>query len=152
MDSDEPFNRRKHIRFALYLPLYAELSLHRVGSQYRRSRSIKVLLDDISFGGCLFRTGLIIPPRDDVEWLLKLRFGTYAMHAKAIVVRSSEEEGYYLYGVKWKLSAYERHLFQYRMNEYLQATYVFAPHIQTLYRQVMERAADQQFKKLDIIS
>ncbi|WP_027087596.1 PilZ domain-containing protein [Cohnella panacarvi] len=152
MDSDEPFNRRKYIRFGLYAPLYAELSLHRVGAQYRRSRSAIVLLDNISFGGCLFRTNLIIPPREDVEWLLRLRFGRYAMHAKAIVVRSGDEEGYNLYGAKWKLSAYERHLFQYRLNEYLQATYVFAPHIQTLYRQVMERTADQQFKKFDIIS
>lgn len=152
MESDEPFNRRKHIRFGLYIPLYAELSLHRVGAQYRRSRSTKVLLDNISFGGCLFRTNLILPPREDVEWLLKLRFGTYTMHVKAIVVRASGEDGYYLYGAKWKLSPYERHLFQYRLNEYLQATYVFAPHIQTLYRLVMERSADQYFKRLDIIS
>jgi len=152
MESDEPFNRRQYIRFGLYIPLYAELSLHRVGAQYRRSRSTKVLLDNISFGGCLFRTNLILPPREDVEWVLKLRLGTYTIHVKAIVVRTSEEDGYYLYGVKWKLSPYERHLFQYRLNEYLQATYVFAPHIQTLYRLVMERTADQHFKKLDIIS
>ncbi len=152
MESDEPFNRRKSIRFGLYIPLYAELSLHRVSAMYRRSRSTRVLLDNISIGGCLFRTNLILPPRDDVEWLFKLQFGRYTMHVKAIVVRTTEEEGYYLYGAKWKLSPYERHLFQYRMNEYLQATYVFAPHIQTLYRQVMERTADQQFKKFDIIS
>lgn len=152
MESEEPLNRREYIRFNLYIPLYAELSLYRVGNQCRKSRSLKVILDNISFGGCLFRTHLIIPPREEVEWLLKLQLGRNTMHIKAVVVRSSKEEGFFLYGVKWRLSAYERHIFQYRLNEYLSATYVFGPHIQTLYRKVMERISDQPFNKLDIIS
>ncbi|MFC5530635.1 PilZ domain-containing protein [Cohnella yongneupensis] len=149
MDQEEQENRRQYIRFGLHLPLYAELSLLRVGDRTARSRSQKVLLDNISFGGCLFRTHLELPPRDDVEWMLKMQLNHHEVHLKATIVRVQEEEGYFLYGVSWKLSTYERHLFHYRLNEYLQSAYAFAPHIQTLYRKVMERGGDKQFKRLD---
>ncbi|MFD0671298.1 PilZ domain-containing protein [Cohnella sp. GCM10027633] len=149
MEQEERQNRREHVRFSLSVPLYGELSLHRVGEQEIRSRTQKVLLDDISYGGCLFRTHLQIPPRSDVEWVFKLQLGTYSIHLKGTVLRARAEEEYFLYGVRWNLSAYESHLFRYRLNEYMLATYAFGPHIQTLYRKLAERSADPSFKRMD---
>lgn len=149
MGEEVPQNRRLHVRFGLHVPLYADLYLHRVGDREITSRTLKVLLDNISYGGCLFRTHLQIPPRPDVTWMLKLRLGQSTMRLKGIIVRGQAEEGYSLYGVTWKLSAYESQIFRYRLNEYLQATYVFAPHIQTLYRKIAERSEDSRFKRLD---
>lgn len=149
MKQEERENRREHVRFSLHVPLYAELTLHRVGGRELRSRTQKVLLDDISFGGCLFRTHLQLPPRPDVEWVFRLQLGSYTVHLKGIVLRAKVDEGYCLYGVRWMLSAYESHLFRYRLNEYMLATYSFGPHIQAFYRKLAERRADSSFKRLD---
>lgn len=142
-------NRREHIRFKLHVPLCAELTLLRVGGRHMRSRSQRVLLDDIGYGGCLFRTYLELPARDDVEWTMKLDLGGYEIRAVAVIVRAFEEEGYRMHGARWKLTDYEKHLFHYRLNHYLQSVYAFPPHIQTLYRKVIERDEDGQFKRLD---
>lgn len=150
MSEEGKDNRREHIRFKLHVPLYAELTLHRVGGREMRSRTQKVLLDDISCGGCLFRTYLELPAREDVEWRMKLDLGEFAIRAIAIVVRSFEEEGYHMHGARWKLTDYEKRLFHYRLNRYLQSVYAFPPHIQTLYRKVNERGDDGQFKRLDL--
>ncbi len=142
--------RREHIRFKLHVPLYAELTLQRVGGREMNSRTQKVLLDDISFGGCLFRTHLQLPVREDVEWRMMLPLGSFVIRATTVVVRAYEEEGYFLHGARWVQSDYEKHLFQYRLNRYLQAAYAFGPHIQTLYRKVNERGDDGRFKRLDL--
>lgn len=149
MENEENQNRREHIRFGLHIPLFAELSLHRVGELELHSRSQRVLLDNISFGGCLFRTHLRIPPRQDVEWLFKLQLGTNTVHSKGIVLRVREDEGYCLYGAAWKQSTYESRLFRYRLNKYLHATYVLGPHIEAFYRKLSERSVDGTFQRWD---
>ena len=150
MSEEGKDNRREHIRFKLYVPLYAELTLLRVGGREMRSRSQRVLLDNISYGGCLFRSYLQLPARDDVEWAMRLDFGSYEIRAIAVIVRAYAEDGYAMYGVRWKLTDYEKHVFHYRLNQYLQTVYDFPPHIQTLYRKVNERDDDGRFKELDM--
>jgi len=150
MDAEERQNRRAFIRFELHIPLFAELSLCSVGDRTMSSRSQKVLMKNISFGGCLFGTHLQLPARDDVVWFLNVPLGRHAMQLKTIIVRASEEDGLFYYGASWKMSAYESYLFQYRLNAYLQATYVFSPRIQSLYNKINERKVDHGFKKLDI--
>lgn len=149
-NEQERSNRRQHLRFGLHIPLFAELSLSRVGEMEMRSKSQRVLLDNISFGGCLFRTHLRIPPRSDVLWSFKLQMGIHIVHTKGIVLRASEEEGYYLYGAAWKQSEYERQLFRYRLNEYLLSAYSLGPHIESFYRQLTERDMDETFKRWDV--
>lgn len=149
-NEQERLNRRQHLRFGLHIPLFGELSLSRVGGTETQSKVQRVLFDNISFGGCLFRTHLRIPLRDDVVWSFKLHMGIHIVHTKGIVLRAMEEEGYYLYGAAWKQSAYERQLFRYRLNEYLLSTYSLGPHIESFYRQLTERDMDESFKRWDV--
>ncbi|WEK54911.1 MAG: PilZ domain-containing protein [Candidatus Cohnella colombiensis] len=145
-------NRRKYMRFELHIPLFAEFALFSVGERALRSRSQKVIVNNISFGGCRFSTHLQIPPRDDVRWCLKVDLGRSTMSLKGVIVHVEEAEGLHQYGVRWELSNYERHCFEYKLNEYLMTVYTFSPHIQSLYKQVIARYPEQHFQKLDFKS
>jgi hypothetical protein len=149
---ERPENRRRHIRFELNVPLFAELSLWRIKGVEMKSRTQRVLVNDISAGGCQFRTHLQIPPREDVEWLLKLQFGKYKTQLKAIIVRAFEDEGLQVYGIRWTMTGLEYQAFHYRLNEYIYSSMVSSPHIQTLYRKIAERSSDGQFQRLDVSS
>ncbi|BBI31759.1 PilZ domain-containing protein [Cohnella abietis] len=152
MEDEIQEHRREHIRFELTTPLYAELSLLRVQEREIGSRSQRVMLNNISLGGCQFKTHLQIPLRDDVEWLLKLKLGHYLIQLKAVVVNVAEDEGLYLYGVKWILTGLEKQSFQYRLNEYLRIMLISSPHIYKLYQKIADRSNDGQFKQLDVSS
>jgi hypothetical protein len=152
MDEEIQENRREYIRFELHVPLFAELSLARVQERELKSRTQRVLLNDISLGGCQFKTYLLIPARSDVEWSFKLQLGKYFLNLKAIIVRSAQEDGFYVYGVCWKMTNFERHALHYRLNEYLFSVLVSSPHILTLYRKIVERKANGHFRGLDITS
>lgn len=152
MDEEWVENRREHIRFQLTVPLFAELSLWQVAEREIRSRNQRVMLNNISVGGCQFTTNLIIPVRDDVEWLLKLQLVHYTVKAKAVILHTGHEDGLVRYGVRWVMTGLERHAFQYRLSEYMRMVLVTSPHIHTLYSKISERKADSQFKKFDITS
>jgi hypothetical protein len=152
MEEELQENRREHIRFKLTAPLFAEMSLWCVREREMRSRSQRVILNNISVGGCQFATSLQIPVRDDVQWLLKLQLGHYTVKARAVILHSGEEEGLYLYGARWNMSGLDRQAFQYRLNEYLRLVLVSSPHIHSLYKKIVDRGGDGQFKKLDITS
>ncbi|MCD9023687.1 hypothetical protein [Cohnella silvisoli] len=152
MDEEIQENRRENIRFELIVPLFAELSLWRVKEREIRSRTQRVLLRNISAGGCRFKTHLHIPPRDDVEWLLKFQLGNYSLKQKVIIVNTCQEEGLQVYGGCWTMTGLERQSFQYRLNEYLHTVLVSSPHIHTLYKKIAGRDDDGQFRKLDVTS
>ncbi|QMV43214.1 PilZ domain-containing protein [Cohnella cholangitidis] len=152
MDGEWVENRRQHLRFQLTVPLFAELSLWQIREREMRSRSQRVMLNNISVGGCLFATALVLPVRDDVEWLLKLQLGHYTVKARAVILHAGQEDGLSRYGVRWIMSGMERQAFQYRLNEYMRMVLVSSPHIHTLYNKISERKADGQFKKFDITS
>jgi hypothetical protein len=145
-------NRREHIRFELSVPLFAEFSLGRVKEKEIKSRSQRVLLTNISAGGCQLKTFLQIPPRDDVEWLLKLQLGKYATQLKAVIVRCTEEEGLQVYGLRWIMTGLECQTFKYRLQDYLFSVLVSSPHIHTLYRKIAARNSDGLFRQLDVNS
>ncbi|WP_239618859.1 PilZ domain-containing protein [Cohnella mopanensis] len=152
MDGERTENRREHIRFQLTVPLFADLSLSQVKERELRSRIQRVLLNNISVGGCQFTTNLILPVRDDVEWLLKLQLGHYTVKARAVILHTDNEEGLARYGVRWVMSGLERHAFQYRLNEYMRMVLISSPHIHTLYNKISERKSDGLFKKFDVTS
>jgi hypothetical protein len=152
MNEERMENRREYIRFQLTVPLFAELSLWQIREREMRSRSQRVLLNNISVGGCLFTTNLLLPVREDVEWLLKLQLGHYTVKARAIVLHTGQEDGLIRYGVRWVMSGMERQAFQYRLNEYMRMVLVSSPHIHTLYNKISERKSDGRFKKLDVTS
>lgn len=145
-------NRREYIRFKLITPLFAELSLWRVNEREMRSRSQRVLFNNISVGGCQFSSNLLIPIRDDVEWLLKLQLGHYTVKARAVILHASQEDGLYAYGARWIMTNLERQAYQYRLNEYLRMVLVTSPHIHTLYKRIIDRNSDGYFKKFDVTS
>ncbi len=152
MEEELQLNRRKHIRFELNSPLFSEISLCRVKEREIRSRTQRILLYNISAGGCQFKTHLRIPPREDVEWLIKLQFGKYTTQLKANIVRTTQEEGIHIYGGCWKMTGLERQTFQYRLNEYLHSLLVSSPHILALYRKISDRNNDGHFRQLDVTS
>lgn len=143
-------NRRKSIRFELIIPLFAELSLWRVKDREMRSRTQRVLLTNISTDGCKFKTHLLIPPRDDVEWLLKFQLGKYTAKLRVIIVNAGEEEGLQVYGCRWAMTGLESQSYQFRLNEYLYTVLVSSPHIHTLYKKIADRGNDGHFRKLDV--
>jgi len=144
--------RRQHMRFKLNAPLFAHLSLCRVKERDIESRAQRVMLNNISVGGCQFTTNLLIPVRDDVEWKLRLQLGHYWVKLKAVVVHYAEAEGLYHYGVRWKINGLERQALQYRLNEYLRLIFVSSPHIHSLYKKLANRNCDGQFKPFDATS
>jgi hypothetical protein len=152
MDEEMQENRRESIRFELIVPLFAELSLCRIKDRELRSRTQRILLNNISPGGCQFKTHLQIPPRDDVEWLLKFQMGKYAAKFRVIILNAGHEEGLLVYGCRWAMTGLERQSFQYRLNEYLHAVLVSSPHIHTIYKKIADRDNDGHFRKLDVTS
>jgi hypothetical protein len=152
MEEEKQENRRESFRFELIVPLFAELSLWRVKDREMRSRTQRVLLNNISAGGCRFKTHLQIPPRDDVEWLLKFQLGKYAAKLRVFIVNVGQEEGLQVYGCRWAMTGLEHQSFQYRLNEYLHAVLVSSPHIHTLYKKMADRDNDDYFRKLDVTS
>jgi hypothetical protein len=152
MDEEIQENRRESIRFELIVPLFAELSLCRIKDRELRSRTQRILLNNISPGGCQFKTHLQIPPRDDVEWLLKFQMGKYAAKFRVIILNAGHEEGLQVYGCRWAMTGLERQSFQYRLNEYLHAVLVSSPHIHTIYKKIADRDNDGHFRKLDVTS
>lgn len=152
MEEERTENRRKHIRFELIVPLFAEFSLWRVKDKEIKSRTQRVLLTNISAGGCQLKTFLQIPPRDDVEWLLKLQLGKYTTQLKAVIVRSTEEEGLQVYGLRWIMTGVEYQTFKYRLHEYLFSVLVSSPQIHTIYRKIAARNSDGLFRQLDVTS
>jgi hypothetical protein len=152
MEEEIQENRRESIRFGLIAPLFAELSLWRVKDREIRSRTQRVLLNNISAGGCQFKTHLQIPPRDDVEWLLKFQLGKYSVKLRVIIMNKDEEEGLQVYGCRLAMTGLERQSFQYRLNEYLRTVLLSSPHIHTLYKKIADRDNDGFFRKLDVTS
>ncbi len=152
MDEEWVENRREYVRFALNVPLFGELSLLRVGEREIRSRNQRVLLSNISVGGCRFTTSLRIPVRDDVEWQIKLQLGRYSVKLRAVILHESEEDGLSSYGVRWVMTGIEKQAFQYRLSEYLRLVLVSSPHILSLYKKIADRHNDDFFKKLDVTS
>jgi hypothetical protein len=152
MEEELQENRREHIRFKLTVPLIADISLWCVGDREMRSRSQRVLLDNLSVGGCQFTTSLLIPVRDDIQWLLKLQLGHYTVKARVVVVHTGEQDGLLRYGTRWVMSGLDRQAFQYRLHEYMRLVLVSSPHIHTLYKKIIDRGSDGQFKKLDVTS
>lgn len=144
-------NRREHLRFRLNVPLYAEFSLWRVREREIRSRKQRVLIHNISVGGCQFSTNLQIPVRDDVEWILNLQLNHNTIKLKAIILHVVPKDGRFAYGVRWVLTGLERQAFQYRLQEYLRLVLVSSVHILTLYKKISDRDVGQ-FKRLDTTS
>ncbi|XID92825.1 PilZ domain-containing protein [Paenibacillaceae bacterium WGS1546] len=152
MDKENIENRRAFVRFKPQAPLYVELSLHQVGQTEIGSRVQRVLLQDISLGGCRIATSLALPVREDVEWTVKLQLGFYTAKPRYVIVHSGREDGLYSYGGRWEMTGLERHAFQYRFHEYMKLLMASRPHIRALYKKLAERDMDERFKRLDVTS
>ncbi|WP_256758976.1 hypothetical protein [Cohnella sp. WQ 127256] len=145
-------NRREHIRFKLTTPLFAELSLWRVDVREIRSRKQVILLNNMSVGGCQFTTNLLIPVREDVEWLIEYRMGHYFVKLRTVIVHTGHEDGLHTYGARWLMTGLERQAYQYRLNDYMQKVIISSPHIHTLYKKISDRNNDGQFRQFDVTS
>lgn len=145
-------NRREHVRFEANVPLFAELSLWKANGKELGSRTQRVIINNLSLGGCCFETFLELPIREDVEWLLNMRLGKYSINLRGIVVRRERSDGYQIYGAKWVLTGLERQALQYRLNEYVRLVLVSSPHIHALYKKLSTRNDDGRFRHLDVSS
>ncbi|TVY01135.1 PilZ domain-containing protein [Cohnella terricola] len=152
MNEENGVNRRTHVRFRFQTPFLAELSLWRVRDRGLRSRAQKVIVRDISLGGCSFISKLQLPLREDVEWLVQLELGHYTAKPRLILLHRREEEGSIVYGGRWIMTALERQAFQFRFNDYVRLMLLESPHIHTLYKKIADRNDDGQFKHLDVTS
>ncbi|MFC5472164.1 PilZ domain-containing protein [Cohnella suwonensis] len=151
-ESENETNRREYVRFETNVPLFAELSLRSVGGREMNSRKQRVIIHNVSFGGCCFSTFLRMPVRDDVEWTLKLLLGNYPATLRGVIVHAGEAEGLFNYGVRWALTGLERQTLHYRLNEYVRNVLVGSPHIHTIYKQLTLRYEGGQFKRFDVTS
>jgi hypothetical protein len=152
MDEEIALNRRAHIRFKLQTPFFVELSLYQVQGKELRSHAQRVVLRDISLGGCSFATHLRLPIRNDVEWQVVLQLGHYTAKPGFIVLHCGHEDGLLIYGGRWVMTGLERQAFQYRFHEYMRLALVASPSIHRLYKKVMDRRDDRGFERLDVTS
>jgi len=152
MDEENGVNRRAHVRFRFQTPFLAELSLWRVRGRSYRSRVQKVIVRDISLGGCSFISTLQLPLREDVEWSVKLELGHYIAKPRLILLHRRQEEGSNVYGGRWILTGLERQAFQFRFDDYVRLMLIESPHIHTLYKKISDRNDDGHFKHLDVTS
>ncbi|OXS61645.1 hypothetical protein B1A99_03235 [Cohnella sp. CIP 111063] len=152
MNEQIAVNRRAHIRFRPLTPVYVELTLWQVRDRELRSRAQRVLLRDIGLGGCSFATNLRLPVRDDVEWMVEVQLGHYAAKPRIVLLHCGEEDGLFFYGGQWKMAGLERQAFQYRFDEYVRLMLSASPHIHALYKKVIDRRDDGEFKRLDVTS
>ncbi|MFC5404991.1 PilZ domain-containing protein [Cohnella soli] len=151
-EAEKGTNRREHVRFEMNVPLFAELSLNSVGGREMGSRKQRVIIRNVSFGGCCFSTFLRMPVRDDVEWTLKLILGHYPATLRGVIVHSGEADGLFQYGVRWTLTELERQTLHYRLNDYVRNVLVRSPHIHTIYKQLTRKYESGKFKKFDVTS
>lgn len=151
MDENSAENRREFVRLRLTIPIFAELSLSRIGEREMRSRTRRVNMEDIGPGGCRFTTWLRLPSREDVEWLLKFRLGKHFIHLKAQVLWSdADDEGMFTHGAKWRMTEFERQVYRYRLYEFMRTMLVASPHIHMLYKKMAARSQEEPVRRLDL--
>ncbi|MEW4282774.1 EAL domain-containing protein [Priestia koreensis] len=103
--------RRRFYRMDVPVPFAGALSIVRIKEKELEMGKMKIVVDNIGFGGIRFSSHLHMPVRDDVLLEVEMKLLGYTLrHIGKLVWKEERDDGFYMYGMEFILEEKERHL------------------------------------------